>query len=226
MTAVKICGIRTPEHAAIAAEAGADLIGTVFALQSTRTVTPEAATAIAAAARGAAAPAPKLVGVFVNERPDRINQLADACGLDLVQLSGDEPWSDVPQIRHPVIKALRVPAGRTAESVIAELEQEYPALAARGGRCLLESHVAGHYGGTGQQVDWSLAAAVAARFPVLLSGGLAPGNVAEAIRRVQPWGVDVSSGIETAGTKDPEKIRAFIAATRAASPSPTFTRTP
>jgi phosphoribosylanthranilate isomerase len=223
---VKICGISTPDHAAIAAAAGADLIGMVFALQSTRTVTPEAATAIAAAARGATALPPKLVGVFVNEKPERINQLAEGCGLDLVQLSGDEPWSDIPQIRRPVIRALRVPAGRSAESVIAELEREHPALAASGGRCLLESHVAGQYGGTGRQVDWGLASAVAARFPVLLSGGLTPDNVADAVRRVRPWGVDVSSGIETAGTKDSAKIRAFVAAARGALTSPTLTRTP
>ena len=221
MTQVKVCGIRTPEHALAAAAAGANMIGMIFASQSTRTVTPEEAKRIVAAVREATGPGgPAMAGVFVNEQPERINKLVDFCGLDLVQLSGDEPWQTVQQLKRPVIKALRVPSGRPADDVLEELNHECPALDSLGGRCLIESHVAGQYGGTGKQIDWRLAAAVAARFPILLSGGLTPSNVAEAIQTVRPWGVDVSSGIETGGVKDPSKVRAFIAAVSAAQSIP------
>ncbi len=215
MTAIKVCGIRTPEHALVATAAGADMIGMIFASQSTRTVTPEAAKLIVTAVRESAGPKhPLVVGVFVNEHPGRMNELAEFCDLDLLQLSGDESWDMVEQLERPTIKALRVPAGRSAGEVVDELTREWPALNARRGRYLIEPHVTGQYGGTGQRIDWSLAAAVAAQFPILLSGGLAPDNVAEATRIVHPWGVDVSSGIETGGTKDSAKIRAFIAAAR------------
>ncbi|MSQ28749.1 MAG: phosphoribosylanthranilate isomerase, partial [Dehalococcoidia bacterium] len=213
MTQVKACGIRTPEHALVAAATGVDMIGMIFASQSTRTVTPEEARRIVAAVRAAVGHnVPALAGVFVNEQPERINELADFCGLDLVQLSGDEPWDTVEQVSRPVIKALRVPSGRPADDVLEELDRHWSALNTRGGRCLIESHVAGRYGGTGRQIDWAVAASVAARFPIILSGGLTTENVSDAIQTVQPWGVDVSSGIETGGVKDPEKIRAFIAA--------------
>ena len=217
MTAVKICGLREIEHVMAATKAGADYLGMIFATQSSRTVTPEQAQTMTSSLRASyGRAAPPVVGVFVNEIPERMNELADICGLDLLQLSGDEPWSIVQTLNRPVIKAVRVTADHTAEAVAAELARELPQLATRGGHCLVESHVTGRYGGTGQQMDWGLAAAVATRFPLLLSGGLAPENIAQAVGQVCPWGVDVSSGVETGGVKNSEKIRAFIAAVRAA----------
>ena len=216
MTRIKICGVREPEHALVAAEAGADFIGVIFAPMSSRQVTPEQARDVGAALLGRypQGPRPLLVGVFVNERPEIMEQVADFCGLDLLQLSGDEPWRLCSDLARPVIKALRVPEDRDPADLAAELERELPNVLHGGGHCLLESHVAGRYGGTGQRLNWSLGSAIAQRFPFLLSGGLNPENIAEALRQVRPWGVDVSSGVETNGIKDPEKIQAFIHAVK------------
>lgn len=217
MTRIKICGIQQPEHALIAAEAGADYVGVIFAPMSSRRVTPEQALAVSEALQQKAGQArPLLVGVFVNEQPEIMNDLATICGLDLLQLSGDEPWSLCRELSRPAIKALRVPAQRSAESVIEEVERELPKLAQKGGHLLLDSHVAGRFGGTGQTMDWELAAAVAKRAPFFLSGGLSSDNVSEALRSVHSWGVDVSSGVETSGAKDPRKIGAFIRAVQSA----------
>lgn len=210
ITRIKICGIREPEHALAAAEAGADYIGMIFYPRAGRYVSPADALRIAGAVKGAG---PKLVGVFVNQTAEAVNATAEFCGLDLVQLSGDEPWSFCRDLSVPAIKALRVQPGTCVDDVVDELDRELPD---HEGLCLIESKVEGAFGGTGHAVDWALAAAAARKHQFLLSGGLNPGNVAEAVARVKPWGVDVSSGIETDGRKDPEKIRAFIKAVREA----------
>lgn len=215
MTVVKICGIREPEHALLAAQAGADFIGLIFYPPSSRYVSREEARMITQAL-GSLEPRPKVVGVFVNENPSVMTETAFLCGLDLLQLSGDEDWAAAQQLSLPAIKALRVKAGTCVDDVVDELAREMPKHHAHGGLCLIESNVEGRYGGTGQRVDWSLARVTATRYPFLLSGGLDPENVAGAVREVRPWGVDVSSGVETDGRKDPEKIRAFIQAVREA----------
>ncbi len=237
MTLVKICGIREPGHALAAAEAGADFIGLMFA-SSRRQVSVEEAQAVARvlggeplAARGAASDAqtdrarwfrdrardveamvqrkrPLLVGVFADAEPATINAIAADCGLDLVQLSGHEPWDACREIARPVIKAVRVPAGASAESVLGSVQAGAAHL------CHLDSDVRGALGGSGQTFDWGVAAEVARRFPIVLAGGLTPENVGEAVRQVRPWAVDVSSGVETEGVKDVAKIRAFIAAAK------------
>jgi phosphoribosylanthranilate isomerase len=129
-------------------------------------------------------------------------------GLDLVQLSGDESWDLCEKLSRPVLKAVKVRDGTSAEEIIAALRP--------GAVPLLDTHVEGALGGTGRLFDWSVAAEVAQRFPIVLAGGLTPENVGEAVRRVRPWAVDVSSGVETEGVKDAEKICAFIAAVREA----------
>jgi phosphoribosylanthranilate isomerase len=204
---VKICGVKTPKQALAAAEAGADYIGLIFYPPSSRLVTPEQAKEITSALhqrRESGKHAPKAVGVFVNESPETINVLVEACGLDLAQLSGDESPEACRAIHVPVIKAVR-------PRVLADLE---PLAAYRPGvqAFLLDTPVAGMWGGTGAVGDWSLARALAARYPMLLAGGLTPENVGAAIEAVQPWGVDVSSGVETNGSKDAAKIQAFLAA--------------
>ncbi len=210
---IKICGIREPEHALVAAESGADYIGMIFYEKAARYVPPEQAREIVRAVRAAGHPT-QLVGVFVNEEPARMADVTNICSLDLLQLSGDEPWDLCGSLPAPANKVIRVLPGTCVDDVVEELDRELPAHAGRGGICMLESRVEGHYGGTGQRVDWALAAVTAKRHPFLLSGGLDPDNVGEAVRQVRPWGVDVSSGIETGGRKDPEKIRAFIEAVR------------
>lgn len=223
MTFVKICGIQEAKHARLAAAYGADFIGMVFA-PSKRQVTIGQAKRIAqglgkgpmAASRSSGVDEieaalrkrrPLLVGVFADQDADTINSIASECGLDLVQLSGSEPWEVNEHLERPILKCMKVREGESAE----DLMRHYHG----GAVLLLDPYVEGTYGGTGRTLDWQVAGSVARQTPVVLAGGLTPENVADAIRAVHPWAVDVSSGVETEGAKDPEKIRAFIAAARA-----------
>jgi phosphoribosylanthranilate isomerase len=204
---VKICGLRSVEHALAAAAAGADMIGLVFA-PSRRQVSPAEGAAVAAALRALGPRRPRVVGLFVNEAPGAIAAVAATVGLDAVQLSGDEPADDAAAIGLPLLKALRLD-GSAREA--AWLERAGP-----GCMPLVDAHVPGAYGGTGVIADWDRAAALAAATPILLAGGLTPANVAAAIVAVRPRGVDVSSGVERDGVKDPAMIEAFIEAARSA----------
>ncbi len=230
---VKICGLSIAEHALAAAAAGADMLGLVFA-PSRRQVTPEQAAAIVAAVRAAPVPQPQFVGLFVNTAPATINAIAAQVGLDRVQLSGDEPVAHAALIALPIIKAIRLD-GSAGEAGWLALDDERrttndkvrpdPLASASGATVglpplvfLVDAHVPGSYGGTGVVADWDRAATLAARAPTLLAGGLTPANVAAAIAAVRPLGVDVSSGVEQGGRKDPAKIGAFLDAARAAQP--------
>jgi phosphoribosylanthranilate isomerase len=214
---VKICGIREPEHALVAANASADLIGLVFVPGVRRQVSTERAREIVAELRRSRGEPPAVVGLFVDEPAEHINRVVGEVGLDLVQLSGNEPPGLAGQIDVPVIKALRLPAGMTAREARALAEPFASSVAGY----VVDSHVPGQWGGTGVVGDWEVAARLAARFPVSLAGGLDPDNVADAIRAVRPAIVDVSSGVEIDGVKDPAKIVAFVvAARRQAGPLP------
>jgi len=213
VTRVKICGISRAEHALAAAGAGADFIGLVFA-QSKRQVDAGRAAEIVKAVKKLERP-PQTVGVFVNLPAIEVERTAERCGLDRVQLSGDESWDYIRDIALPVIKAVRVKTGQSGGDILAELE--------RGERymdddfiCLLDCAVAGSYGGSGRAFDWAVAREAAARYPVMVAGGLSPANVSQVIRLAAPWGVDVSSGVESRGRKDIDKIKAFIDAARSA----------
>jgi phosphoribosylanthranilate isomerase len=211
---VKICGLREPEHARVAVEAGADLIGVVFYPPSHRNVSPNEARRVADAARASdAARRAQVVGLFVNEQIDTMNAIADEVGLDLIQLSGTETPDVATRLTRPVIGTMRAHSdGHLNEET---RFQEWVAVAPWA--VLLDSHVPGMYGGTGTVADWFLAADFAQRYRVVLAGGLTPTSVARAIQRVKPFAVDVSSGVETERRKDPEKIRRFIAAARGAT---------
>jgi len=213
MTRVKICGISEVAHALAAVEAGADFIGMVFA-PSKRQVALKRAKEIALAVKSLS-PHPVVVGVFVNTAAAEVNRTADYCGLDWVQFSGDEPWEYFKQVERPFIKAIRVSMGAVAEEVLAEIGLGHKLLQ-RDFIVLLDSHVEGSYGGTGQAFDWGLAAQVAERVPVIIAGGLSAENVSQAIKLVRPRGVDVSSGVESEGVKDAAKIRDFVLAARTA----------
>jgi phosphoribosylanthranilate isomerase len=217
--AAKICGIALPELALSAAESGANMVGMVFA-PSRRQVSPETAKHIRRALaerEHATGERPLVVGVFVNEPPHRVVRVAREVGLDIVQLSGDESAEDAARCaeHYPVIKAFRFASGQSPDSALKTIG-EYASLGHRV-RPLLDAHTPGAYGGTGHLADWSLAAVVAAHYPVILAGGLMPGNVAQAIEDVRPWGVDVSSGVERDQRKDPQLMMAFARVVRAAS---------
>ena len=205
---VKICGLRAIEHALVAAEAGADLIGLVFA-PSKRRVEPEAAAALVAALRAhEVGRRLRVVGLFVNEPAAHINALSAQVGLDFVQLSGDEEPALADALALPVIKAIRLD-GSAREAAWLCQPAHRP--------LMVDAHVPGAYGGTGQRADWERAAQLAEERPVLLAGGLTPENVADAVMEVRPWGIDVSSGVERDGVKDEGRIRAFVANARAAA---------
>jgi phosphoribosylanthranilate isomerase len=213
MTRIKICGIRDKAHALAAVEAGADFIGLVFA-PSQRQVSPAQACEIASAVKKSS-DSTKVVGVFVNAPSSQVNKLADFCALDWVQLSGDESWEYCREVVRPVIKAIRIDR-QSPEELYAELSAGGKLLPAQEFITLLDSRVEGKYGGTGESFNWNLAQQVTKKFPVIIAGGLDLKNVARLIEKVAPWGVDVSSGVETREVKDTSKIKAFIEAVRKA----------
>lgn len=199
MIKVKICGVRTVEHAVVAAEAGADFVGLVFA-PSRRQVDQDTAKTLSGAVKRAGDS--RLVGVFVNESAETINSLVGTCGLDYVQLSGDESEELIERIEAPVIKAVHVDGNGSHDSLMAAVASTSAELV------LLDTAGSGLYGGTGRVFDWSVVPSL--ERPVLVAGGLHAGNVLEAIEAMDPWGVDVSGGVETDGVKDEAKIKEFI----------------
>ena len=211
MTRIKICGIREEVHALAAVEAGADFVGFVFA-PTRRQVSPAKAREIVDTVKKSSS-AIKPVGVFVDTPASEVNKIADFCGLDWVQLSGNESWEYCRQIARPIIKAIRI-GQQLREEINAELTVGLKTLSPQRFITLLDSQVEGKYGGTGITFNWRLAQQVAKEFPVIIAGGLNPENVAQAIEIATPWGVDVSSGVETDGTKDIAKIKTFIEAVR------------
>lgn len=211
MTKAKICGITEGEHALAAAGAGADFIGMVFA-PSRRQISLDAAVPLASAIHSFTA-APKIVGVFANFELNAVNRLADGLELDWVQLSGNETWDYCQQILRPVIKVIHV-AGQSSSEILASVEEGNRMMAGRKFLCLLDTSKKDFFGGTGETFDWRIAKEVAARFKIIVAGGLTPDNVGRLIEEVRPWGVDVSTGVETNNRKDARKIDAFMQAVR------------
>jgi phosphoribosylanthranilate isomerase len=202
---IKVCGITRLEDATAAVALGASAVGFVFWPESPRCLDPYRARAIAASLPVGVTP----VGVFVDQPIEYVNAVASLVGLGAVQLHGSESPSGARRIRRPLLKALTLNAidGDGAAD-------DWPAPT----MVLLDAHDPVRRGGTGQTIDWARAAAVARRRPTILAGGLTPANVAEAVARVRPFGIDVSSGVEERpGIKDAEKLRAFFAAVRSAS---------
>ncbi|MCJ7426418.1 MAG: phosphoribosylanthranilate isomerase [Dehalococcoidales bacterium] len=212
MTQVKICGITDVSYVEALAKAGADLIGLVFA-PSPRQLTPEKAAEIAAVAKENSL---SVVGVFVNTPPAKVNSLAASCGLDWVQLSGDENWEYCRQMQKPVIKTVHISLEWDEEKLLAHLESGQRELRYRYPIYLLDTLVEEKYGGTGQVFAWEIARRAAEKYPVIIAGGLNPENVGRVVAELKPWGVDVSSGVESEGVKDIAKIKAFVRAARSA----------
>jgi phosphoribosylanthranilate isomerase len=203
MVKVKVCGIKESEDARVAADVGADAIGLVFA-ESPRRVSVEKAREIAAVLPGGVLK----VGVFVDAEPEEVLRIAREVGLDYAQLHGDEPPEAVTEIRSGglgVVKALRV---RNAASL--EAMERYDA-----DLYLLDAHSEKVRGGTGTRFDWGLAKVVRGCANILVSGGLTPENVREAIELFEPYGVDASSSLEESpGKKNGERVRRFVRAAK------------
>jgi phosphoribosylanthranilate isomerase len=204
MTRIKICGITRIEDALVCAQAGADAIGLVFYPPSPRHV----ATSQAAAIARALPPFVTTVGLFVNPAAEQVKSVLNEVHLDVLQFHGDEPPEFCASFGVPYLKAIRVKAGMDLVQCAIRYQE------AQG--LLLDAYVEGTPGGTGQSFDWKLIPAELP-LPVILSGGLEPANIADAIRSVRPWAVDVSSGVEAVkGIKDAAKIAAFIEGVRSA----------
>jgi phosphoribosylanthranilate isomerase len=205
MTQIKICGITREEDALFCAAQGADYLGLIFVEGSPRHVTPERAARIADAVR-ATTHVPRLVGVFVDEKPERVREIAVAVGLDAVQLHGSESDDDCRAVGLPVIKAVRV--GDTLPDTSA---LETPLW------LLFDTLDDRRAGGTGHRFDWSLLAGYRRQKPFFLSGGLTPDSVVAAISLVRPDGLDISSGVEESpGIKNHGKVERLFERVRRA----------
>lgn len=199
MTKIKICGIKTIDDARAAIHAGADYLGFNFYPKSPRFIEKQVCAGITSVLKEKY-PHIKLVGVFVNSSIEEMKDIISSCLLDSAQLHGDETAEMLHALNGKGFKAFRgIPA-----DVNGFARQDAPAF-------LVDASVKGVYGGSGVTANWDGAAELAKKYPLLLAGGLTPENVAEAVRRVKPWGVDVASGVESApGKKDAAKMSAFV----------------
>lgn len=197
MVQVKVCGITRAADAVAAVSLGATSIGFVFWPESRRYVTPDFAASIVQGL-----PTVRSVGVFVNSSVEEMHEVADKVGLTSVQLHGDESDDMYSQLSYPVIRAI----GVVGESTITRVDSVPQDV-----MVLLDVHDQVKRGGTGRTVDWDVAATIAAKRQIFLAGGLGPDNVAAAIRRVRPYGIDVSSGVEASpGIKETNKLKSLF----------------
>jgi phosphoribosylanthranilate isomerase len=195
---IKICGLTRLDDARLAVQLGADALGFVFWPRSPRAIESDAVRRIV----DALPPFVFTVGVFVNQAPDEVKRIADAARLTTIQLHGDEDAAGYAECGRHIVKALPVGPGFSLSAV-----EDLPA----GVTVLLDAHDPIRRGGTGRPVEWTVAAAAARVRPIVLSGGLTPENVQQAIAAVEPFAVDVSSGVESSpGVKDPARLRAFF----------------
>lgn len=219
-TKVKICGVRRLEDAQVAADAGADFIGLVFVPGRPRRVDIPTASAIVAGIKTGIRPgdakSPRVVGLFADQSLEEVNQIVEACGLDFAQLCGQESLEYCRGTKCQVIKVIHVHTGSPNQNgedslFLETLAEKVRSYSDAGNLVTLDRLVDGIPGGTGESFDWTVAAGLArGGHSFILAGGLSPDTVGKAIEEVAPWGVDVSSGVETQGVKDPEKIRSFI----------------
>ncbi len=212
MTVVKICGVNSAEDAVQVAGLGADIVGLVLAPSRRRVDIQQAADIVKRVKRLPRHPA--MVGVFVNEPVQTVNDTAAYCGLDMVQLSGDETWDYCRGLEIPFIKVIRVAQSGDPGKVVQDVAAGYRIVFRRPFVCMLDCKTEGGYGGSGKSFDWDIAEAACARFPLMVAGGLSPANVRQLIRKAGPFGVDVSSGVESAGRKDMEKVHDFVRSVR------------
>ena len=203
---IKICGMTQLKDALFAIEQGADAVGFIFYKKSPRSTTMKTVRDIILKLP----PLAGTVGVFVDETVERVNKVADYCGLDMVQLHGDESPAFCRKIHRRVIKAFRVKDFQSLKKL-----QKYSVSG-----FLLDTFSDNLHGGTGKTFDWNLVLPAKKIGPVILAGGLTPSNIRQAVSQARPYGVDVCSGVEKSpGVKDPEKVRAFLTNIRSGSKS-------
>tara|TARA_B100001750_G_C15522146_1_gene612728 strand:+ start:4108 stop:4773 length:666 start_codon:yes stop_codon:yes gene_type:complete len=210
MTKVKICGISKVENAQAAVDAGADFVGIVFEPNSRRCVgTEEAKNIIESTEIGNRTERVLWVGVFANQSVEEVNEIVEYCGIDIVQLSGKESPQYCAQMIRPVVKVIHI--GLDADQVsLTEIRNGISSYEAAGCSYMLDTFKKGVLGGTGQVFNWDIAKVLSKERLLFLAGGLNIDNVSEAISKVSPWALDVSSGVESDGQKDSGKIYAFI----------------
>ena len=200
---IKICGITNAADARLCVECGVDALGFIFVERTPRYVTPDAAARIVATLPPFVTP----VGVFWDHAPGHVKAVAEQCGLGALQFHGEEPPEDLQDYRLPVIKTLKVVAAADLARMAGYRVAAF----------LLDSPSRWSEGEARPPIPWDVAADAARRHPVLLSAGLTPDNVGEAVRRVRPYGVDVNSGVEASpGRKDEARVRRFVTGARAA----------
>ena len=217
MTKFKICGLRDADNALVAANAGADFLGLNFVPGVRRRITPEQALSIVERLRNTLGErVPTLVGLFANQRVDEVNRIVEQCGLELAQLCGHEPREYWDEVAVPVIRQIKVRDDVPTNDAVSAAARQIEEVIGSGHTPMLDKYERGALGGTGRTFDWRVASELAARYDLVLAGGLTPDNVARAIAEVGPRVVDVSSGVETDGVKDAAKIRRFAQEVRRA----------
>jgi len=212
---VKICSLREIEHAEWVAASEADHFGLIFAPARRQVTIQRAAEIIAAVASASVGRGPAPVGVFVDQNIVVLNNIVDALGLAIVQLHGEESAEYVEHVQTPVLKAIRPKPDETFDAIARRMDS-YRVGRQTSTTFLVEGFHPDHAGGQGVRADWEMARRLAERFPMVLAGGLTPESVGLAIEAVAPLGVDVSSGVESAGLKDHAKIVEFVTNARAA----------
>jgi len=212
---VKICGLRDSPNALVTADAGADFLGFNFVEGVRRQLQPDEGQWVTEGfigGREGIPNGPKLVGLFRDQPVEWVRHVAQQCHLHMAQLNGDEDLAYAEELIVPIMRQIRVKPDDTAESLRNEVSQWLDA----GHMVVLDSFDPSVPGGTGEAFNWSVADGIAEQEGVLLAGGLTPENVGAAIQQLNPWGVDVASGVEVDGVKDPDRIREFIKAARSA----------
>ena len=223
MTVFKICGLKDADAAAVAVESGAGFLGFVFVEGVRRQMSAERGAEIVSELRSspawtslAAENRPKIAGLFANQTAKFVNRIALDCGLDYAQLCGDETPDFWDALDLPVIRQVKVREELGRDAAVNLASRQAAEALASGHLAVLDKHKRGFLGGTGAAFDWALASEIGAREGLLLAGGLTPENVSDAIATAAPWGVDVSTGVETGGAKDSAKMRRFAQAVRSA----------
>jgi phosphoribosylanthranilate isomerase len=208
---IKVCGLTTPADAEACVAAGVDWVGLNFHPASPRYLDLQSAIAVLFAVFGKAEP----VGLFVDRPPEQVIEIAEALGLDLIQLHGSEPVEELPQLSaFRVIKAFRLAGPESADAIRTYVDRA-EAIGHPLHAILVDAHVPGQHGGTGVTISDELLALIPHHPRLILAGGLTPENVADRVARVRPWMVDVASGVESEpGRKCPERVAAFVSSAR------------